>query len=118
MLVTQEQRRLTREMHLKSPMIKSSDAARVLKISKQRLESYRKKQLVECVRIGGHWRYLLHSLQWLKRNYLHLGAREKRIFKANHSQYQAKVDMINQLSLENKLKISVEGLPLSNRLKR
>ena len=26
--------------------------------------------------------------------------------------------MINQLSLENKLKISVEGLPLSNRLKR
>ena len=51
MLVTQEQRRLTREMHLKSPMIKSSDAARVLKISKQRLESYRKKQLVECVRI-------------------------------------------------------------------
>ena len=118
MLVTQEQRRLTREMHLKSPMIKSSDAARVLKISKQRLESYRKKQLVECVRIGGHWRYLLHSLQWLKRNYLHLGAKEKRIFKANHSQYQAKVDMINQLSLENKLGISVEGLPLSNRLKR
>ena len=118
MLVTQEQRRLTREMHLKSPMIKSSDAARVLKISKQRLESYRKKQLVECIRIGGHWRYLLHSLQWLKRNYLHLSVKEKRISKANRSQYQAKVDMINQLSLENKLKISVEGLPLSNRLKR
>lgn len=118
MLVTQEQRRLTREMHLKSPMIKSSDAARVLKISKQRLESYRKKQLVECVQIGGRWRYLLHSLQWLKRNYLHLSAKEKRISKANQSQYQAKVDMINQLSLENKLRISVEGLPLSNRLKR
>ena len=118
MLVTQEQRRLTREMHLASPMIKSSDAARVLKISKQRLESYRKKQLVECIRIGGHWRYLLHSLQWLKRNYLHLSVKEKRISKANHSQYQAKVDMINRLSLENKLGISVEGLPLSNRLKR
>ena len=118
MLVTQEQRRLTREMHLASPMIKSSDAARVLKISKQRLESYRKKQLVECIRIGGHSRYLLHSLQWLKRNYLHLSVKEKRISKANHSQYQAKVDMINRLSLENKLGISVEGLPLSNRLKR
>lgn len=118
MLVTQEQRRLTREMHLKSPMIKSGDAARILKISKQRLESYRKKQLVECIRIGGRWRYLLHSLQWLKRNYLHLSVKEKRISKANNSQYQAKVDMINQLSLENKLGISVEGLPLSNRLKR
>ena len=118
MLVTQEQRRFTRQMHLESPMIKSSDAARVLKISKQRLESYRKQQLVACIRVGARWHYLLHSLQWLKRNYLHLSTREKRIFKANHSQYQTKVDMINQLSLENKLRISVEGLPLSNRLKR
>lgn len=118
MLVTQEQRRFTRQMHLESPMIKSSDAARVLKISKQRLESYRKKQLIACIRVGARWRYLLHSLQWLKRNYLHLSAREKRIFNANHSQYQAKVDMINQLSLENKLRVSVEGLPLSNRLKK
>lgn len=118
MLVTQEQRRFTRQMHLESPLIKSSDAARVLKISKQRLESYRKKQLVECIKIGGRWRYLLHSLQWLKRSYLYLSVREKRIFEANLSQYQTKVDMINQLSLENKLRISVEGLPLSNRLKR
>ena len=117
MLVTQEQRRFVRETNLISPMIKSCDAARVLKISKQRLDFYRKKQIVECIRVGGQWRYLLHSLQWLKRNYLHLSAREKRIFNANHSQYQAKVDMINQLSLENKLRVSVEGLPLSNRLK-
>ena len=117
MLVTQEQRRFTRLMHLESPMIKSSDAARVLKISKQRLESYRKKQLVECIRIGGRWRYLLHSLQWLKRNYLHLSVREKCIFNADYSRYQAKVDMIKQLSLEDKLSVSVEGLPLSKRIK-
>ena len=118
MLVTQEQRRFTRQMHLESPMIKSSDAARVLKISKQRLESYRKKQLVACIKVGGRWRYLLHSLQWLKRNYLHLSKKEKLIFSANYSQYQTKVDIINQLSLENKLGISVEDLPLSSRLKK
>ena len=117
MLVTQEQRHFARQMHLKSPMIKSSDAARVLKISKQRLESYRKKQLVECIKIGGRWRYLLHSLQWLKRNYLHLNVKEKRIFGTDYSQYQAKVDMIKQLPLEDKLSVSIKGLPLSKRIK-
>ena len=116
MLVTQEQRRLTREMHLKSPMIKSSDAARVLKISKQRLESYRKKQLVECIRIGGHWRYLLHSLQWLKRNYLSLSQKEKRDMSEEALNYSVKVNKINQLTLKNKLSIAVSTLPLPSRI--
>ena len=118
MLVTQEQRHFTRQMHLVSPMIKSGDVIRILKISRQRLEIYRKKQLLECIKVGGQWRYFLHSLQWLKRNYLTLTPKEKAKCNYYELQYKMKVDKINNLPIEGKFNIPVKDLPLSTRLKR
>ena len=120
MLVTQEQRRFAKEMHLPSPMIKGSDATRILNISNQRLAFYRKKQLVSCIRVGGRWRYLLDSLQRLKRNYLKLSPKEKLIARRIDivSDYKIAINEINKLSLEDKLNISTKDLPLSTKLKK
>lgn len=120
MLVTQEQRRFAKEMHLPSPMIKGSDAIRILNISRQRLAFYRKKQLVSCIRVGGRWRYLLDSLQQLKRNYLKLSPKEKLIARRIDivSDYKIAINEINKLSLEDKLNIPTKDLPLSTQLKK
>ena len=120
MLVTLEQRRFTRMMGLQSPMIKSSDAIRILNISKQQLMYYRKEQILDCIETGGKWLYFLHSLQRLKRDYLNLSHKEKLIVKRCMlvKKYEFDIKELNQLSLETKLNRRVETLAISTRLKK
>lgn len=121
LLFNQKQRRLFRQSKLKQlPLLKSSEAAEALRISRQALFVWIKKEYINAYKVGHQYMFNFYDIQKIKRDLKGLNWRNRRIYFVNKhmNKYIKNLNDLASLPELDKLKLQLKDMPLSTHLKK